>query len=133
MNRKVVKVLLVGESAMGFSILSKHLEKHGGICRSASSYAEAAQLFSERPFDLVLCSDRITGIHILLSALTGSSASLFCSHSVEASCWWVPAVLHGEKCLGVSALRPNEFAKLLDQMMDEPASPECVHAVAAPS
>ena len=133
MNEKVVKVLVVGESPVEFSLISLHLEKRGGQCRFASSNAEAARLFSEQPFDLVLCSDRIAGIHALISSLTGSSASLFCSDTGKASCWWVPAVLHGERCLGAPALRPSEFAKVLDQMMDELTASERARAIAVAS
>jgi len=119
MNEKVVRILIACESPLGFSLLSRHLAAHGGECRFATSYSEAARLFSERAFDLVLWSDRVEGIHTLIASLTGSAASLFCCHGVETGCWWLPAVLHGEKCLGAPALRPREFGTALDQMMDE--------------
>ena len=130
MNEKVVRVLIACETSLGFSLLSRHLIAHGGECRFATSYSEAARLFSERPFDLVLWSDRIAGTHTLIASLTGSTASLFCCHGVETGCWWLPAVLHGEKCLGAPALRPGEFAKVLDQLMGELAVTEHCQALA---
>ena len=130
MNERVVNVLVVDENQVEFSLLSHHLEKRGGRCRFASSNAEAARLFSEQPFDLVLCSDRMAGIHILISSLIGSPASLFCSDTGEASCWWLPAVLRGKRCLGAPALRSSEFVKVLDQLMDEFAASERAQAIA---
>lgn len=119
MDRGVVDVLLVGENAVEFSALSQFLEKRGGKCRFAASHAKAAQLFSERPFDLVLCTDRMADMHNLTTTLSGSLASLFCYHIFETSGWWVPAVLHGKRCLGSPALRPSDFAKVIDRMMEE--------------
>jgi hypothetical protein len=130
MYEKAVRVLIACETSLGFSLLSQHLEAHGGECWFASSHSEAARLFLERPFDLVLCSDRIAGIQTLIASLVGSSASLFCCHGVETGCWWLPGVLHGEKCLGAPALRPGEFAKVLDQLMDELAATEHCQALA---
>jgi hypothetical protein len=119
METKPVKVLIVAETAAGFWCVSRHLEQRGCKCWFAHSYSEGALLFEEHAFDLVLCSDCREGIRALITSVIGSSASLFRSHSVEDSCWWLPAVLHGDKCLGMPALRPSEFAKILDRMMEE--------------
>jgi hypothetical protein len=124
MSRGRVSVLLVGESARGFSFLLEHLEKRGCDCFVAASGSEAARLCAGRIFDLVLCTDRIESTSTLIASLIGSRTTLFCSHPVEDSCWWLPAVRAGKKCLGTPALRPSEFANILDKMVDKIKSGE---------
>lgn len=119
MISKPIRVLIVADSAMGFSSVSRLLEQRGCKCSFARSYPEGALLFSEHAFDLVLCSDRKNGDSALVNRVIESSATLFRSHLVEHSCWWLPTVLHGEKCLGTPALRPDEFAKAIDSMVHE--------------
>jgi hypothetical protein len=109
----------VAENATEFACVSRALETRGCKCWFARIYSEGAQLFARQPFDLVLCSDGREGISTLISPVIGSSASLFRSHSVEDSCWWLPAILHGETCLGMPAFRPGEFVKTLECMVHE--------------
>jgi len=117
-NAEPVRILLVGESPMGFSYLSQRLEKRGCECRVASSNYDGARLFREQGFDLVLCCGSRDGIEPLVTSIIGSSASLYRSHRVEDGCWWLPAVLRGEACAGAPAFQPGEFMKVLDQMVD---------------
>ncbi len=124
MSTRAVRVLLVGEIVEGFSFLLQHLKKRGCECYVATSSLEATRLSSGHAFDLVLCTDRMEGINALIESLIGSSTTLFHFHPVEDSCWWLPAVRHGEKCLGTPALRPSEFANVLDRMVDEIKSRE---------
>jgi len=133
MTMKVVKVLIVGESPAELFLLSQHLEKRGGQCQFVSSNKEAAELFSKQPFDLVLCSARLMDIHMLTSSVAGSLASLYCSDTGEANCWWVPTILHGEKCLGAPPLRPSEFVKTLSQVMGDVSSLERARAITVSS
>lgn len=117
-NMTPVRILLVGESPMGFSYLSQRLEKRGCECSVACSNVDGARLFHEHPFDVILCCGCRDGIESLIRSIIGSSASLYRSHRVEDGCWWLPAVLHGEACSGAPALQPGEFMKMLDQMLD---------------
>jgi hypothetical protein len=119
MSTKLVSVLLVGESVEGFSFLLQHLKKRGCECYVATSSSEATRLSGGHAFDLVLWTGGMSGINALIASLIGSPASLFCSHPVEDSCWWLPAVRHGEKCLGAPALRPGEFACALDGIVEQ--------------
>lgn len=119
MSTKLVSVLVVGESSEGSSFLLQRLEKRGCECHVATSSAEAVRFFAGHGFDLVLCTDWMQGINTLIATLVGSPSSLFCCHPVEDSCWWLPAVRHGEKCLGAPALRPSEFAYALDGIVEE--------------
>lgn len=118
MDRNIVRVLLVGESEMSFSLLFQRLEQQGCECKFASSYTEGVQLFADQPFDLVLCSGQ-PGIRALFPSVISSSASLFCSHAIEDSCLWLPVIVHGGECLGKPPLRPKEFAETLKRMVDE--------------
>jgi hypothetical protein len=119
MSTKLVRVLLVGEGAKGFSSLLQRLAKRGCECHMATSCSEATRLFASHAFDLVLCADRMEGINALIASLIGSLTTLFRCYLVEDSCWWLPAVRHGEKCLGAPALRPGEFAYALDVIVEE--------------
>lgn len=113
-----MRVLLVAENEMGFSLLCRQLEEQGCRCAFASSYSDAVRLFADQPFDLVLSSGQ-PGIRALFSSMAGSSASLFCAHAVEDGCLWVPVILKGSECLGTPPLHPSEFAERLTQMVDE--------------
>ena len=118
MDRGFVRVLLIGESAGGFSLLLQRLGEQGCTCKFASSYTEGVRLFADQPFDLVLCSGQ-PGIRSLFPVVISCSASLFCSHAIEDSCLWVPVIVHGRECLGKPPLRPREFAEMLRRIVIE--------------
>ncbi len=119
MSTKLVRVLLVGESAKGSSSLQDRLEKRGCECHASESCLEAILLSAGHAFDLILCTGQMEGINALMASLLGSPTTLFRCQPVEDSCWWLPAVWRGEKCLGAPALRPAEFARALDGIVDE--------------
>jgi len=114
-----INVLIVADNATGFSSLSRRLEARGCQCSYAGSYSEGARFFAERGFDVVLCADVGEGMGVLVAPLIGSTASLFRAHAVEDSCWWLPTVRHGRKCLGIPAFRPTEFAIALERIVEE--------------
>lgn len=118
MDKSMVKVLFIGESERGFSLLLQRLEEQGCSCKFASSYGEGVRLFADQSFDLVLCSGQ-PGIRALFPVVISSSASLFCSHAIEDSCLWLPVIERGGECLGKPPLRPREFAETLRRMVDE--------------
>jgi hypothetical protein len=114
-------VLLIGESVRSFSHIAGRLEKNGCRCRYARSYEEAREVLHDKPFDIVLSvvHPRDYGISSLADTLVGTHASFFYALPVEESCWWLPALRQGERCIGAPALRPSEFANLLDQVVAE--------------
>jgi len=118
-SARPVEVLLVGGSSIGFSPLSERLEKSGYNCQFVSTCLDGARLIARASFDLVLCSGRMKGFQVLLSAARRSSASLFRYLLVEDGCWWVPTVLRGEECSRAPAFRDTEFANALDTMVKE--------------
>jgi hypothetical protein len=119
MNTQLMRVLLVGRGAKGSLSLLHHLEKRGCKCEVVTSSSEAARLFVDRAFDLVLCTDLVERFDSLIASLIGSRTTLFLCHPVEDGCWWLPAVRHGEKCLGAPALRLAEFGFALEGLAEE--------------
>jgi hypothetical protein len=128
-----VRVLLVGGSNIGFSLLSERLEKSGYHCEFVATCLDGARLIARASFDFVLCSGGTKGFQLLLSAARRSSASLFRYLLVEDGCWWVPTVLRGESCTRAPAFRDAEFANALDTMVKEvkSASPNAKAMAAA--
>lgn len=119
MSTKLVRVLLVGESAKRFSHLLQRLEHLGCECCVATSTSEATRLSVGRVFDLVLSTDLEEGINTFITFLNGSPTTLFRCYPVEDSSWWVPVLRHGAKCLGAPALRPAEFGCALEGLVGE--------------
>jgi hypothetical protein len=119
MNRQLVNVLLISESAGGSSFLRHRLNQRGCQCYVASSSAEAARLFAGDEFEPVLCTSWMEGMKTLISVLIGSGASLLRSVAVENGCWWLPAIRYGKECIGAPALRPSEFNLAIDKIVEE--------------
>lgn len=114
-------VLLIGESPRSFTHISNRLEKSGCLCRFAQTYEEAREALLQGNFDIVLSvvHPHDNAIGSLADILAGTGASFFYALPVEESCWWLPALRHGERCVGAPALRPNEFASVLDEAVAE--------------
>ena len=115
------KALLIGESPQGSSNLAKRLQARGCECDFAVSSQEASSMLRAERFDLVLSPMRLRdgSLFSLISLLDGSGITLFFSYIVEDSCWWLPALRHGENCFGSSALRPSQFIAALDEAIEE--------------
>ena len=109
-------VLLIGESARSFTHIIRRLEHHGCRCHFVDSYEQARELIVNEPFDLILSviPPRENAISSLTEMLLGTQASIYYAQLVEDGCWWLPALRQGERCFGAPALRPSEFASLLD-------------------
>ena len=131
MKPALVRVLLVGESRIGFSSLLERLQKSGCQCLFTTSCVEGAHLVADSSFDLVLCSGQMDGSQDLVRAVRDSNATLFRYVLVEDGCWWVPAVRQGEQCACAPALRPSEFAKALDTMVREARTSPKVQVITA--
>jgi hypothetical protein len=113
-------VLLIGESDRSFSHITRRLERHGCYCRFADSYEQARELLAQETFSLVLSviPPRKNAISLLTEMLLGTEASIYYVQPVEDSCWWLPALRQGERCFGTPALRPSEFAAVLDREVE---------------
>jgi hypothetical protein len=118
MNLFGTDVLLVGQSFLDANALAERLHRWGLQCRYTSNLREASALLSLQPVDLVLSNVQLSdGTPFrLLAALAGLPVTAFLCLPVEMSCFWLPALDAGEKCLGKPALRPTEFSSLLREM-----------------
>jgi hypothetical protein len=114
-----LKVLLLGESAQGVFYLLRRLELLGCDCRFATSTEGAMALMDRHNFQLILSTLPLHEIDPLLPLLSESHCTVFCSYPVQDSCWWLPFVRHGQKCLGAPAFRPNEFTSFLGQLIKD--------------
>jgi hypothetical protein len=114
-----VKVLLLGESAQGLSFLLRHLQQQGCDCMFATSTEGAIALIAGQRFHLILTTRPLHEIDSLLPMLSGSDCAIFCCYPVQDSCWWLPVVNHGQKCLGAPAFRPGEFTTFLGQLISD--------------
>jgi len=111
-------VLLVGQSFHSAQALTDRLHRWGFRCHFAGDMRAASHLLSAHPVDLVLSNTHLsdgTGFG-LLAALTGLPVTAFPCLPVENSCFWLPAIDGGKECLGLPALRPSEFASVLEEM-----------------
>ena len=115
------KALVIGENPQGSSHLAKRLQERGCECEFAVSYQEARSLLGAQNFDLAVSPMRLRDVSLfpLIFLLDRSNITLFYFHAVEDGCWWLPALRHGQKCFGSSALRPSEFVAALDDTIEE--------------
>lgn len=131
MTPAMVKVLVIGETDHGSSYLRGQLESRGCSCWFAQSSAESVALFEIHSFHLILSTTPLLLRDPLLERLSGSDCAVFCSFPVEDSCWWIPVIYRGRKCLGTPALRPSEFLGELGKMVKK-IQREIEISVAAP-
>ena len=117
----VVKVLLVSDGPQVFSLSRGQLESKGCRCNFARSRRGLEELLNQEQFDIVLTTHRIEECSTdwLGAALSGSRTTLFYALPVEVGCWWVPVLRVGRECFGAPALRPREFADVLNEIVDE--------------
>jgi hypothetical protein len=111
-------VLLVGQSFQTPNGLTSRLRGFGFRCYFAGNLRVARELLSKTRVDVVLSDMRLpdgTGV-ALLGVLAGLAVTVYLCFPVESSCFWLPAVDAGKKCLGLPALRPAEFANALEDM-----------------
>jgi hypothetical protein len=98
-------VLLVGQSFQTPHGLTEWLQRWGFRCHFARNTRTAREMLRATRVDVVL-----------LGILAGLAVTAFLCWPVETSCFWLPAIDAGKKCLGSPALRPAEFAHALEEM-----------------
>ena len=109
--------LLISEDQRGCWHLARHLEQLGCNCWFASTTEEVRSLLGQRPFRFVLSTRPVTEPGPLMQMLRAPDRFVFYSFLVENSYLWfqaVPEILHGPR---VSALRPSEFMRILDDLI----------------
>ncbi len=118
-------VLLVGETFPVAHELTDKLRRWMFRCRFARNLRSASDLLRSQPVDLVLSNTHLTdgtGLR-LLRTLAGLPVTAFLCLPVEKSCLWLPAIDAGKACLGLPALRPSEFAAILEAMALQLSAP----------
>jgi len=118
-SRVPVRALLLGESAKASSHLLSHLEQRGCHCWFATSAEQGVALFNKHRFHLILSTSPVGQATRMISLLGRSNCHAFYAYPVENGCWWLPLMNGGQECLGAPALRPREFAGVLDQILEE--------------
>jgi CheY-like chemotaxis protein len=116
-------VLLVGRSFQTAHSLIHRLRQWGYRCHFAGTMRTAWRLLSFTQIDVVLSDIHLsdgTGVD-MLGILAGLPITAFLCLPVETSCFWLPAIDAGKKCLGLPALRPSELANALEGMSHRPA------------
>src|ERR1700722_19856620 len=116
-----VRVLLVADSPKVFCSCRRRLEKNGCHCEFVECQREVWNVLEHRQFDIVLSvhRGRSARTESLGALLSGSRTTLFYALPVEKGCWWVPILKVGEECFGAPALRPTEFAYVLDEVLGQ--------------
>lgn len=117
MENQFIKVLLLGENASGSSYLRMQLENRGGHCWFAHSTPEAAAMFQEHKFDLILSTAPLAKFDSPLALLSSNTCCIFHCRTEEDSCWWLPLAIDGQKSTGGSGMRPSEFLEMLDKLL----------------
>ena len=114
-------VLLVGNNMSRAFRLVEWLQSLGCEYHIAASYQEARTLLETHRFDVVLSETDLSdgNAYRLIASVRESPASLFFCLAVQDSYWWLPAVTQGRECLGAPALRPAEFARVLQEILFE--------------
>src|SRR5579872_442619 len=119
MDQEATRVLLISETEHGCSNLRRALEIRKCQCVFASSFDEAASLFNQHSFQLILCTISFLEYDRLLAKLSELPSTVFQSFLVEDGCWWLPLAKNGKPCIGEPALRANEFVRVVEQILDE--------------
>lgn len=111
-------MLLVGQSFQTPHGLTERLQRWGYRCHFAENIRTAREMLNSMRVDVVLSDMHLSdGTAIALVGIwAGLTVSAFLCLPVETSCFWLPALDAGIKCLGLPALRPPEFAKALEEM-----------------
>ncbi len=113
-----IQVLLLGDHAPSEALL-KHFERHACECSFANTIEESREFFRTREFDLVLSTCRVSDALQIIRSPEGGSFTAFCAFPVEEGYWWLPLMNKGRKSMGEPALRPKEFAGVLDRILEE--------------
>lgn len=119
MSSSAPHILLAGESLRDALPLVDSLQKRGFELHIATSCQEARKVLEQFGCELVLSKMRLRdgSAYPLISLLAGSRTTLYFFFPVHRSCWWLPAMWQGQNCWGAPAIRPREFALVLDKIL----------------
>lgn len=117
MDRGLLDVLLITENQRACCHLVEALVRLRCRCWFASTAEEIRVLLKRHPFRLVLSTRPVTEWSALTPLLKALRRTIFYSVPVEHGCLWFrafPEIVAGQR---LSALRPAEFMKALDDLI----------------
>jgi hypothetical protein len=115
------RVLLIGEGfRSAFSLLTR-LKQWGCNYEITSTFREALRAANYGRYDVVLSDIDLPdgGAHSWVSTLVRQTENLFFWLRLEHAGLWLPAIVHGKRCLGDPALRAGEFGCTLKGLVRE--------------
>jgi DNA-binding NarL/FixJ family response regulator len=114
-----IEVLLVGEAfRVGCQTLTERLRQFGFQCHFADTLRAACEMLSSHRVAVVLSAIKLpdgSGF-ALMARLARLHVSAFLYFPVANSCYWLPVIDRGQDCCGSAALRPAEFARMLEEL-----------------
>lgn len=117
MNADGIRVLLLGDIPLGASLLLRRSEQPGCRCWFAVSSDEGLALSKQRAFQLVINTGSLGKANIMLNGVDGTNCDVCATYPVEDGCLWLQLMDRGRRCFGGPALRPSEFAAVLDHLL----------------
>lgn len=102
------------------TLLTSFLRQRRCTCLYAASGEEAERLLRKENPDLLLVESRACDIalrKLVQFLLVAGTSDAYYAHSVETGSWWLPILVKGRPCLGAPALRPWQFAGVLDELI----------------
>ena len=117
MDQGLVDVLLISENQRGWYQLVEALERVGCRCWFASTAEELRALLDRHQFRLVLSKRPVTERSSLIQLLRGPERNIFYCVLVEDGWLWFrafPEIVAGQR---LSAVRPGEFMRTLNDLI----------------
>ena len=118
-------VLLVGRQGAWSDALLESLQKVDGQLSYVTPLSATQELVRKGEYSLVLLDSTVPPEQRrdLVSALTGTKASVFYTFPVENGCWWLPALQFGTDCHGSPAFRRREFHAEVEHILRDHEEP----------
>ena len=115
------RILLVGRQGAWSEMLFKSLQKFDSELSFVPPESVTADFVRQGEYTVLLLDSTVPADQRrnLVSALVGSSASVFYTFPVENGCWWLPALQSGEDCHGAPAFRRREFQAEIERILGD--------------
>jgi hypothetical protein len=127
------RVLLIGrKESWGMSLLES-FENFGCEFSFASAGSVTSEYVTNGGYFLLLVDSTVPPVRRrqITSRLLQSEGSVFYCYPVEYSCWWIPALLFGEDCLGAPAFRTRDFVKEIERLLQVAGVIHCSRQLSA--
>lgn len=121
-----LRFLMVGPSFHGAAALRSRAERSGCMCHVVETCQEARSLTRVFQFDCVLAKEYLPDGqgYELTAEVLGRQGSLYVAVALSDSSLWLPAVEHGRRCLGDTALSQEVFLGTMEELFQSAVSQE---------